>query len=109
MTGAERCCAHRRFRADSIGADAGLRVGAPEAGVAWGGRGDLLLGEDELPLPAQRATQVWTIDVETLIDGVHASSFHRPAAFSTARFTATRVSWSLYALWLSGLALLTAA
>src|SRR5450759_1831366 len=106
---AKRGRAHGRLGLDAVRADAGLRVHAPEAGVAGALRAGIGLGADELSLPAQSRAQVRMLHVEARIAGVHASPLHIPAAFRMARFTATRVSWILYSFLPSPFALLTAA
>src|SRR5579864_3237904 len=95
-----------RLRQFAVRADAGLRVQAPKQAVVAGEHGRVRLGQNELAFPAQRRTQVRMSGVETRFPN-HAAP--PDAAFIMALATATRASFTLYALWLSGLALARAA
>src|SRR6202008_1765243 len=90
----------------AVRSDAGLGVHAPEQAVIGTLHVGVGLGQDELTLPAQRGAQIRVIRIEAIAIANHAAP---PAAFRMARFTATRASWTLYAFWLSGLALASAA
>src|ERR671925_1443434 len=77
----------------AIRADAGLGVNAPEQAIVRARHSRVRLGKNELPLPAQRRTEVRMIGVETIGFADHAGP--PDAAFKMARFTATRASCTL--------------
>src|SRR5579883_2956676 len=71
--------------------DAGLGVHAPEQAVVRRLHPRVRFRGNELPLPAQRRTQIRIVRIEALAIADHAA----PPAFPMARFTATRASCTL--------------
>src|SRR5579862_7326070 len=111
MTAAAIRTAIARLGQFAIGADAGLRVQTPEKAVIACRYRRIGLGQNELALPAQRGAQVRIVGIEAFrfLDQFLDHAAPPDAAFKMARLTATFASFTLKALWLSGLALLRAA
>jgi hypothetical protein len=78
-----------------IGANAGLRMQAPEQALIRSLYGGIWLGMNELAFPAQSRTEIRMIGVEAFRFFDQAAP---PAAFKMARATATLASFTLYAL-----------
>src|SRR5579864_5181421 len=95
----------------AIGANAGLRHGAPEKAIAGAGDCGIGRGPDVLALPMQRGAQPPTFSIESFRYVAHAAppAACDPAAARMARFTATRARWILWALWPRLFAFATAA
>jgi hypothetical protein len=91
---AERRTAIARLRQPAVGTYTGLSMDAPEKSVVRSRNRRIAFGKNELALPAQRWAQIRVMNVEAIRFRNHAA----PPAFRTARFTATRASWTLYLL-----------
>ncbi len=94
-----------RFGELAVGADAVLRVQAPEQSFIRPRHRGIVVSQDELCFPAQSRTEVRMAGVEAIELAFHAA----PPAFRIARLSATFASWTLYAFWLSGVAFFSAA
>ena len=95
-----------RLRQLAVWANARLSVHAPEQTIVARRHRVVVFGIDEKALPTKRGAQVWMSGVEALTLGFrdHVAPFHwpacksgtgRPAAVSSARFTATAASFTL--------------
>src|SRR5262249_4596130 len=109
MASTVRAIALARLGQATVGPDAVLRIQAPEQARVAAGHGRIVRGRDEHPLPPEVRAQVLSVRVETIVVGGKPHRAPPPAAARTALLTATRASWTLYALPLSGFAALTAA
>src|SRR5205807_6410696 len=104
-------CAALRAAVSGLGqlavrANTGLSVHAPEQTVVASWNRRIGLRENELAFPSQPRTQIRMTGVKARFTN-HAAP--PDTAFMMALVTATRASFTLYAFWLSGLALAKAA